>query len=148
MKRYAAAVLACICFIPAALIGQSNSAIPSTIPTLSRNCPSPPHGGTAWFDTCEYLPIGNGVMPGHPVATPDPQYSETARQAKLTGNVVLAVAVNAAGFVDQVRVVHSVEPGLDANAADAVRNWRFTPATKDGKPVPVQISVEVGFRLP
>ncbi len=37
--------------------------------------------------------------------------------------------------------------GLDARAIDAVKQWRFQPAMKDGQPVNVQIGVEVGFRL-
>jgi len=37
--------------------------------------------------------------------------------------------------------------GLDEKAVEAVRSWRFDPATKDGKPVAVQIDVEVAFRL-
>jgi len=60
---------------------------------------------------------------------------------------VLAVALNAAGTVDAVRVVRSLEPSLDQNAVDAVRAWIFTSATKDGKPVPVQFEVSVGFDL-
>jgi outer membrane biosynthesis protein TonB len=36
--------------------------------------------------------------------------------------------------------------GLDANAADTVRKYRFTPATKDGKPVPVRIAMSVTFK--
>ena len=81
------------------------------------------------------------------MSTPDPSYSEVARKAKIKGTVVLAVAVNSGGSVDAVRVVHSLEPSLDQNAVDAVRQWQFTSATKDGKPVPVQFEVEVGFRL-
>jgi periplasmic protein TonB len=37
--------------------------------------------------------------------------------------------------------------GLDAKAVEAVQNWRFQPALKDGRPVDVQISVEVAFHL-
>jgi len=37
--------------------------------------------------------------------------------------------------------------GLDARAIDAVKQWKFEPAMKDGHPVNVQISVEVGFKL-
>jgi TonB family protein len=37
--------------------------------------------------------------------------------------------------------------GLDQKAVEAVRKWKFEPAMKDGKPVAVQISVEVNFRL-
>ncbi len=51
------------------------------------------------------------------------------------------------GTVDAVKVVCKLESGLDQNAADAAKQWKFIPATKDGKPVPVQIEVSVGFRL-
>jgi len=58
---------------------------------------------------------------------------------------VLAVAVNATGVVDRVRVVKPLEPGIDQNAVEAINKWRFTPATKEGKPAAVQIEVEVGY---
>lgn len=142
MNRIAASLLACCLLMP--LISRAQS---SATPALNGACPAPPHGGVAWFDTCTYLPVGNGVKPPGALETPDPQYSETARQAKMNGTVILAVAINAAGTVDAVKVVQSAEPSLDANAVDAVKRWRFTPATKDGKPVPVQLSVETNFRL-
>jgi protein TonB len=44
-------------------------------------------------------------------------------------------------------VVRGLGFGLDARAIEAVKQWRFQPALKDGRPVNVQISVEVGFRL-
>jgi TonB family protein len=37
--------------------------------------------------------------------------------------------------------------GLDQNAVDAARKWKFAPATKDGRPVAVQFESTVGFRL-
>jgi protein TonB len=46
-----------------------------------------------------------------------------------------------------IRVVRGLGMGLDAKAIDAVKQWRFQPAMKDGRPVNVQISVEVGFKL-
>ena len=46
-----------------------------------------------------------------------------------------------------VRVARSLGMGLDQKAIQAVRNWKFEPAMKDGKPVAVQINVEVNFRL-
>ena len=57
------------------------------------------------------------------------------------------MAINAEGTVDEVKVVCSLEPGLDANAVAAAKQWKFTPATKDGEPVPVQIEVSVGYSL-
>ena len=74
-------------------------------------------------------------------------YSDSARQAKITGQVILAVAIKATGVVDSVRVVKPLEPSLDENAVVAVSKWQFTPATKDGKPFPIQMEVEVGYDL-
>jgi len=44
-------------------------------------------------------------------------------------------------------VFSSLNPGLEAESVRAVKQWRFQPAMKDGRPVNVQISVEVGFKL-
>jgi TonB family protein len=110
-------------------------------------CPETVDSKTAWFDSNQYLLHNGGVMLGRATSIPDPEYSESARKAKIQGTVLLALAINADGTVDAVKVVCSLEPGLDQNAADAARKWKFTPATKDGKPVPIQIEVSVGYRL-
>lgn len=141
-------LLACALCLATAAAGQLQPGVgPTQNPSFTRGCPESPRGKTAWFDTCQYLPLGNGVKVGRPVSTPDPAYSELGRAAKIKGTVVLAVALNATGTVDAVRVVHPLEPSLDQNAIDAVRTWKFTSATKDGKPVPVQFEVSVGFDL-
>jgi TonB family protein len=46
-----------------------------------------------------------------------------------------------------MKVVRPLGMGLDQKALDAVKQWKFEPAMKDGKPVAVQINVEVNFRL-
>ena len=141
-------LLACALCLASRAAGQLQPGVgPTQNPSFTRACSPSPRGETAWFDTCKYLPIGNGVKIGRPLSTPDPPYSEVGRTAKIKGTVVLAVALNAAGTVDAVRVVRSLEPSLDQNAVDAVRAWIFTSATKDGKPVPVQFEVSVGFDL-
>ena len=99
------------------------------------------------FDTCRYLPRGPEIHGPRPVSAPDPEYSEAARKAKLDGTVVLALAINEKGGVDAVEVVRRLEPSLDQKATDAVKQWEFAPATKDGKPVAVQINVDVTFKL-
>ena len=91
--------------------------------------------------------VGGGVSAPRPIYQPDPEYSEEARKAKYTGTCVLWLVVGADGHPREVKVTRSVGLGLDEKAIEAVKTWKFEPAMKDGKPVAVQISVEVEFRL-
>ena len=77
----------------------------------------------------------------------DPKYTDAARKAKINGSVVVAVAINEEGGVDDVKIVRGLGYGLDQNAMDAARQSKFTPAIKDGKPVPVQINMAMTFKL-
>jgi len=94
-----------------------------------------------------FRPGVGGVTQPRPLFRPEPEYSDEARKAKLQGPVVLAIVVTADGKVTNIRVLKSLGLGLDEKAEEAVARWRFDPAKKDGKPVPVEASVEVNFRL-
>ncbi|HKS75246.1 MAG TPA: energy transducer TonB [Terriglobales bacterium] len=91
--------------------------------------------------------VGGGISAPRPLDTPDPEYTEEARRAKFQGTCILGLIVDAEGKPREIRVSRSVGLGLDQKAIDAVRQWRFEPAMKDGRPVAVQISVQVSFRL-
>jgi len=91
--------------------------------------------------------VGGGVSAPRPIFSPDPEYSEEARKAKYQGTVVLGLVVGPDGRPRDMKVLRSLGLGLDEKALEAVKNWRFDPAVKDGKPVSVYISVEVDFRL-
>jgi periplasmic protein TonB len=91
--------------------------------------------------------IGNGVRAPKPIYTPDPEYLERPRKKKIQGTVVLAMIVTAEGNVRDVKVTERVYKDLDKQAVAAVSTWKFKPATKDGKPVAVHLSVDVSFRL-
>ncbi len=91
--------------------------------------------------------VGGGVSPPRALDTPDPEYSEEARKAKYQGTCVLWLIVGPDGKPRDVKVARALGMGLDEKAIQAVRNWKFEPAMKDGKPVAVQINVEVNFRL-
>ena len=91
--------------------------------------------------------VGGGVTAPRPLFEPDPEYSEEARKAKYQGSVVLDVIVGPDGRPHNLRVLRSVGMGLDEKAIEAVQRWKFAPATKDGQPVAVRVSIEVAFRL-
>jgi TonB family protein len=91
--------------------------------------------------------VGGGISAPTPVNTPDPEYTEEARNAKTQGTCVLWLIVDDQGNPRDIRVVRGLGFGLDAKAIAAVKQWKFQPAMKDGHPVNVQISVEVGFKL-
>lgn len=91
--------------------------------------------------------VGGSVLAPRPLATPDPEYTEQAREAKLQGMCVLGLIVGADGKPRDLRVVRKLGMGLDEKAIAAVSLWVFAPATKDGAPVAVQITVQVMFKL-
>ena len=91
--------------------------------------------------------IGGGVSAPRAIYDPDPEYSEQARKAKYQGSVLLWAVIDAGGHPRDLRIARSLGMGLDEKATEAVSKWRFAPAIKDGRPVAVQISIEVVFRL-
>jgi len=91
--------------------------------------------------------VGGGVSAPKAIYAPDPEYSEEARKARYQGTVVLWLVVDANGRPQQIRVQRALGMGLDEKAIEAVKQWKFDPARKDGQAVPVMIYVEVNFRL-
>ncbi len=91
-------------------------------------------------------PAANVTQP-RKLSGDQPAYTPEARAAKIEGTVLLGVVVNADGSLGDIRVVHSLSPDLDQKAIEAVSQWKFVPATRDGKPVSVQAQIEVNFRL-
>lgn len=91
--------------------------------------------------------VGGGVTPPTILYRRDPIYSEDARKAQYEGTVVLEAIVHRDGSVEILRVIRGLGLGLDENAMDALREWRFRPATRQGVPVDVAVNIEVNFRL-
>ena len=91
--------------------------------------------------------IGGDVSAPRLIYKVEPQYTDEAKQAKISGTVLLSLVVDAAGNPDNIQVVTGLDPGLDKNAIYAVSQWRFEPATKDNQPVPVQVQIKVNYRL-
>jgi len=92
--------------------------------------------------------IGGGVSAPIAILKPDPEYTDEAREAKLQGAVLLQVVIDENGVPQEIKVVRSLGLGLDQKAVEAMQKWRFKPAMKDEKPVPISANVEMNFRPP
>jgi TonB family protein len=90
---------------------------------------------------------GDGATEPVPIREVKPQYTMDAMRAFIQGTIFLEAVVDVDGRVTDVRPVYGLEPGLDREAARALRQWKFKPALKDGKPVATVVSVEMTFRL-
>jgi TonB family protein len=77
----------------------------------------------------------------------DAAYTPAAKEARITGTVILRVLVGRTGEVEDVELLKGLPKGLDAAAVTAVRQWRFEPATADGKPVPARATLTFNFDL-
>lgn len=86
-----------------------------------------------------------GFVPPKPHYTPEPEFSEAARRTGFQGTVLLSVLIDAQGAVVAVKLDRGVGHGLDENAMETVKNWRFSPATTNGAPVSVWMPIEVSF---
>jgi periplasmic protein TonB len=91
--------------------------------------------------------IGGGVKPPSVLVQVDPEFSEEARKAKFSGNVEVALIVDENGNPSHVHVVRPIGMGLDEKAVEAVQQYKFKPGTKDGKPVKVNLYIDVDFKI-
>jgi TonB family protein len=91
--------------------------------------------------------VGGNVTAPKAIYSPEPEFSEVARKAGYQGTCVLSLIVGTDGRPSEIRVVHKLGMQLDEKAIQALREWKFEPAQKDGKPVAVSIEVEFSFHL-
>ena len=88
--------------------------------------------------------LGPGVTPPRVVKQVNPRYP-TNRGVRAVGSVIIALVVSSKGLPKDPRVVKGIDKDLDESAVQAVTQWRFDPAQKDGKAVAVRVSVQIQF---
>ncbi len=98
-------------------------------------------------DTAPGLRIGGGVSAPVVQKKVEPEYSPVAKLAKLQGTVVLMIVIGVDGTPRNIEVTRGLGLGLDEQAVEAVLQWKFNAATKDGQAVPVKATMEINFRL-
>jgi TonB family protein len=97
---------------------------------------------------------GGAYRPGNGVTVPillrqvRPNYTSEAMQRKIQGTVVLEVVIGSDGIPSALRVLRSLDPnGLDNEAVQAVRQWRFAPGQRGDTPVPVLVNIVIDFHI-
>jgi TonB family protein len=78
----------------------------------------------------------------------EPEYTAEARSKGVEGVTTLYAEVTSEGSAANIRVIKSLDPGLDARAIAALKQWRFRPGSRNGRPVTMVAIIEVNFRLP
>ncbi len=108
---------------------------------------------TEW--TPQVAPDPIGVYPAVPpggtqpqvVRRVNPSYPRAARSQGVEGLVVIRAIVRKDGRADEVEILRDLPMGLGDAARNAVRQWRFLPATVNGEPIDVYYTVTVRFTL-
>jgi protein TonB len=91
--------------------------------------------------------VAGDVIAPEKLSAPQPVYPEMARKARIQGVVIVQAIIDKEGNVTNVKVLKGLPMGLDVAAADAVKKWKFKPATLNGKPVSVYYNLTVNFRI-
>jgi TonB family protein len=92
-------------------------------------------------------PAGQAIVSPVAIRRVRAEYTAEARVAGLQGTVSLYLEVEPDGRPSNVKVLHGLGLGLDAKAIQAVQQWQFSPATRDGQPVRLGQSTNINFQL-
>ncbi|MFZ0313788.1 MAG: energy transducer TonB [Candidatus Korobacteraceae bacterium] len=118
---------------------QTNSAQPDASSTITTSPADDPAFAS-------FQPITKDIKPPKATSAPDPKFPNLPADAEPRGTVVMLIGVNTKGRVEPVRVLRSDEQAFETTAVATVKKWKFKPAEKDGRPVAVQITVEMKFQ--
>jgi TonB family protein len=98
-------------------------------------------------DNPRTLHVGGSVSAPVPLYTPEAHYTPEAKKAEIKGKCLVSFIVDQQGMPKNIRIIQSLDTGLDQNAMDAVAKYRFKPAMRNGEPVSVVLTSEVNFQL-
>lgn len=91
--------------------------------------------------------VTSDIVPPELIERVDPVYPIAARRAGREGTVVITTIVDADGSVREARIIRGASAELDRAAVEAVKQWTYRPAIKNGSPVPVYSVVQLAFSL-
>ena len=94
-----------------------------------------------------YYHVCGDVRAPQVITRVEPVYNETARKDRVSGIAIVQAMIDETGKVREAMILRNLPDGLGQAAADAVSQWQFSPALRDGKPVPVVFNLTVNFKL-
>jgi TonB family protein len=136
-----------IAFATFAIFLSSFAVAQSTAPAADSSSVSPTTPAANVDDAAfnSYLRVTKGMKPPKATKSPDPDYPKVPADVEPNGIVVMLIGINEKGRVDLVHVLRASNEAFQESAVSTVKTWKFSPAKKDGKPVPVQVTVEMKF---
>jgi len=124
--------------------------------SVTLNMPNLNSGGGSWIirfaelkrDLSNRDPNAPAEDLSQPMATRkvDPAYPMQLMRENVHGTVTLYAVIHSDGTVGNVKVLRGVDDRLDRYASEAVQQWKFEPATKNGTPVDVEATFQIPFR--
>lgn len=81
-----------------------------------------------------------------PIRKVDPKYPPTLINEHVEGEVVVYAVIRRDGSVDSIQLVRGLDDELDKNAMNALSQWKFRPATRQGEPVDLEAIIHIPFR--
>ena len=137
----ALAIVAMILTSPA--VAQSTKSAGESSSTISDAAPLNIPDDEAF---AAYQRVTPGMKPPKATRSPDPAYPDLPADAEPNGVVVMLIGIDPKGHVELVHVLRASNDAFQQSAVSTVKTWKFSPAKKDGKPVPVQVTVEMKFQ--
>jgi len=95
----------------------------------------------------KWMPLDKSVTAPVVIERVEPEYPEGYRRVRIAGIVVVELAISETGTPENLAVLKSLGPAIEAATIDAVRKWKFAPAIRDGKPIPVLFNLTINFKL-
>jgi len=95
----------------------------------------------------DVLRVGGDVKAPVVLSRVEPHYPEAARADRISGIVIMEVLIDESGVVKDALILKDLPYGMGHSALEAVRQWRFAPATRNGEPVDVLFNLTVNFKL-
>ncbi len=117
------------------------------MPMIFAQVPAPASATTSVADAPRPLKIGGNILPPVLISSVEPKFKRPLFHKAKDGVVLVGLTIPINGIPTDIHIVRSGGQTFDKSALAAVKQYRFRPATEQGKPVAVIINVEVHYKV-